>query len=152
MTITWGRGAIVGAICFGLTGAAAQQRQTGAACNVNNQGTVNCPTYTAPAATAVPRAAMDGSMHVLAQTATTLFNGAVPPNGFLVQSGYNVGGPCWVNDNGPASGAELITSGAGYAGFLLAGEQSFVTRPGYRPMGAVSVWCYSPTYIAARAW
>jgi hypothetical protein len=37
-------------------------------------GTGNCPTYTAPATTAVPRAPMDGSRNVTSQTSTTLFN------------------------------------------------------------------------------
>lgn len=35
-----------------------------------------------------------------------LFNGAVPPNGFMVQinGASELGNICWVNDNGPASG------------------------------------------------
>jgi hypothetical protein len=75
------------AIFLGLSVAVAQQPAKVAACStVSERGTVTCPTYTAPATTAVPRAPMDGSMVVVpAQTSTTLFNGAVPPNGFMVQ-------------------------------------------------------------------
>jgi len=65
-----------------VTAAIAQQLVQPAAttaCNAANRGTVNCPTYTAPATTAVPRAPMDGSMNVSGLTSTTLFNGAVPP-------------------------------------------------------------------------
>jgi hypothetical protein len=77
---------IITSICLGLTAAAAQQRDAvSTACNASNRGTVNCPTYTAPATTAVSRTLMDGSMVVPSQTSTTLFNGAVPPNGFMVQ-------------------------------------------------------------------
>jgi hypothetical protein len=34
---------------------------------------------------------------------TTLFKGAVPPNGFMVQmnAGSELGNYCYVNDNGP---------------------------------------------------
>jgi hypothetical protein len=152
--MSWSRVAIIASICLGLTAAAAQQRETAStACSTTNRGTVNCPTYTAPATTAVPQAPMDGSMNVPAQTATTLFNGAVPPNGFMVQAGPNANGPCLVNDNGPASGAGYVTSGAGYAGILFPGTAPlYVTPPGYRPMGPVSVWCFNPSYIAARGW
>jgi hypothetical protein len=72
------RAAIVASICLGLTAAGAQQRETAStACNANMRGTINCPTYTAPATTAVQHAAMDGSMAITAQTSVTLFNGAV---------------------------------------------------------------------------
>jgi hypothetical protein len=85
-----------------VTAAIAQQlaQPASTACNAANRGTVNCPTYTAPATTAVPRAPMDGSMTVPANTSTVLSNGAVPPNGFMIQQ---ITGLCFVNDNGPAS-------------------------------------------------
>jgi hypothetical protein len=38
----------------------------------------NCPTYTVPAATAVPNVSMEGSMVVPSQTSTTLFNVVAP--------------------------------------------------------------------------
>lgn len=116
-------------------------------CNALNRGTVNCPTYTASSTTAVPRAPMDGSMTVPSQTSTTLFNGAVPPNGFMVEL-YGVG--CFVNDNGPANG---VNTGSSQAGFYFAAPPSpFVTPPGYKPMGVVNVWCNASNYIAARGW
>jgi hypothetical protein len=113
-------------------------------------GTVDCPLYTAPATTAVPGASMDGSTTILGGVSTLLFNGAVPPNGFMVQAN---GATCWVNDNGSASGVP----GTAMAGFELipagsTGGSLFVTPPGYKPMGVVSMWCASPGYIAARGW
>jgi hypothetical protein len=141
-----------------LSSAAAQQpaQQAVGACNASNRGTVNCPTYTAPATTAVPRAPMDGSKVVPATTSTTLFNGAVPPNGFMVQTGANAG-ICWVNDNGSASGEGAISLGGPFAGFEIvqsnpAGVSLFVTPPGYKPIGVVSVWCTLAGYVAARGW
>jgi hypothetical protein len=115
------------------------------ACSAANRGTVNCPTYIAPTSTAVPRASIDGSLSVLAATVTPLFNGTTPPNGFMVQvNGYS----CWVNDNGAASIPVSSTTGSG---FNLPGNL-FVTPPGYRPMGPVSIICNEATYIAARSW
>jgi hypothetical protein len=152
--MSWSRVAIIASICLGLTTAVAQQREAiTAACSASNRGTVNCPTYTAPATTAVPRASIDGSMTVPSQTSTTLFKGAVPPNGFMLQVVQNAG-VCVVNDNGPASGAGFMTSGGGLAGFQFntEGVGPFVTPPGYRPLGPVSVWCTTPVYVAARGW
>jgi hypothetical protein len=75
---------------------------------------------------------MDGSMNVLSQTTTTLFNGAIPPNGFMVQLGPQSGNICMVNDNGPASFA------AGFQMQVGAGVSViYVTPPGYKPMGQV---------------
>jgi hypothetical protein len=104
---------------------------------------------------------MDGSTNVAAQTSTTLFKGAVPPNAFMVRA-YNNGELCVVNDNGPA-GANT-NSGTVTAGFSLlrdAGSggsapntvsNTFITPPGYKPMGPVSIWCQGPAFAAARGW
>ncbi len=83
-------------------------------CTAATRGTVNCPTYTSPATTAVPRAPMDGSTNVPGQASSVLFNGAVPPNGFMIEAPNST---CFVNDNGPAM---LVTGvySAGSAGFL----------------------------------
>jgi hypothetical protein len=134
-----------------VTAALTQQfgQAASTACNAANRGTVNCPNYTAPAATAVPSRSMDGSMRVPATTSTTLFNGAVPPNAFIVQDTSGEGS-CVVNDHGPANG-NLAT----YAGFPLLNPQPltlvsfFITPQGYKPMGPVSVWCGNATYVAA---
>jgi hypothetical protein len=145
-----------------LLGASAQQpieQQTRAAvaCSAAQRGTVNCPNYTAPATTAVPEASMDGSMNLPAATSTTLFNGTVPPNAFTVQT-YNGSATCVVNDHGPANGAGLLVAGASIAGFPIvqpyqnAPIASYITPPGYKPIGPVSVWCQSPTYVTARGW
>jgi hypothetical protein len=149
----------VASIFLGLSAAVAQQPENKAlsapaattACNANTRGSVTCPNYTAPAATAVPSASMDGSMNIPASTSTTLFNGTVPPNAFMVQT-LN-GSNCFVNDHGLASG------GGSQAGFGLlevsGGSQyiwSFSTPAGYKPMGAVSFWCDHSTYVAARGW
>jgi hypothetical protein len=100
---------------------------------------------------------MDGSMNVPAQTSTTLFNGAVPPNAFMVRA--YTGGFCLVNDNGPAGyniNANTVTSGftlfANRDDVTSNGSASFITPPGYKPIGPVSIWCYGATYVAARGW
>jgi hypothetical protein len=90
---------LVSLIFFGLSAAVAQRPEAViTTCTSSTRGSPSCPNYIAPAATAVPRAAMDGSMNVAAQTSTTLFNGAVPPNAFMVRAYTG----CVVNDNGPA--------------------------------------------------
>ena len=126
-----------------------------AACNPGQIGTsADCPDYTAPATTAVPGASMDGSVAIQGGVTTTLFNGTVPLNGFMVQF-YNA--PCLVNDNGPA-----FSSNPGPnqmpGGFISGGNTGqfspsiFVTAPGYKPMGPVTVYCGGPNLVEARAW
>jgi hypothetical protein len=118
-----------------------------AQCQHSGTGTVGCPLYVAPATTAVPGRAVDGSAAVPGNVSTMLFNGAVPPNGFLVQLGIAGGYRCWVNDNGPAN----VNSG-----FMLDGtpgsEITFVTPAAYRPMGPVSIFCEVSVGIFARGW
>ena len=92
---------------------------------------------------------MDGSTFITCGTSTFLFNGAVPPNGFMVQAttGYAI-----VNDNGPAVfGGSTNDQG----GFYLVNGQVFVTPPGYKPLGPIRVICPpgdGTPYVAARAW
>jgi hypothetical protein len=106
---------------------------------------------------------MDGGVATVPNAAsTTLFKGAVPPNGFMVRvfasnpyygtgSNFTV---CFVNDNGPA--------GLG-VGFFMTVDQgslgwsgSFASPHGCKPMGPVSIWCaiQPPVtiYLAARGW
>jgi hypothetical protein len=97
-----------------------------------------------------------------------LFGGAVPANGFMVQSA-NV--DLFVNDNGPVSYDSTTGLGTGFLLFRAGtGDPSFITPPGYKPMGPVSVYCSGTTclqrdvnqnciqsinntaYVAARAW
>jgi hypothetical protein len=99
---------------------------------------------------------MDGSTNVAAQTSTTLFKGAVPPNAFMVRAYQSIA--CIVSDNGPA--AFDINTSTITAGFNLTNDApsgfnqsvSFITPPGYKPIGPVSIWCTAPTYVAARGW
>jgi hypothetical protein len=155
--MSWSRVGLVAVACLGLTAAVAQQREAlSTTCNASNRGTVNCPTYSAPAATAVPSASMDGSMMVTAMTSTTLFKGSVPPNAFVVQT-QNL---CIVNDNGPANGGSLLGGSGNPAGFLVVFASpggapfTYMTPPGYKPIGPVSIWCEGggPSYVAARGW
>ena len=153
---------ILGSVSLGLLSLAASAQQpnisaaVAVACNANTRGSATCPNYTAPAATAVPSTSMDGSTIVAAATSTTLFNGKVPPNAFIVQTAsYN----CFVNDNGPASGPNGPPSQAGFFMMPFAGAMGgtggvthFITPPGYKPMGPVSIWCDGPAYVAARGW
>ena len=113
---------------------------------------------TAPAAAAARSTSMDGTTVVNCDVPTTLFNGAVPPNGFIVQS-YGV--EFFVNDNGAA---KFVSPTSLNAGFVVPPSNGsafqFATPPGYMPMGPVNVLCLSsssspPTltmYVAARGW
>jgi hypothetical protein len=89
---------------------------------------------------------LDGSTSVPAETSTLLFNGVVPRNGFMLQPRGN---DCVVNDHGIAS---FITGPNGPAGFSIANGSTFITPPGYKPMGPVNVICGTRAYVAARAW
>jgi hypothetical protein len=132
-------------------------------CLLYQRGTVECPGYGAPAATAVPGPSTDGGVATVPNgSSTTLFKGTVPPNGFMVRVfastsglandsyGYDNGSAfCFVNDNGPASlggGFYLPQDAIGYSG-------TFATPIGYKPIGPVSIWCVVPNgvtlYVAA---
>jgi hypothetical protein len=123
---------------FGTSFASAQ-------CRPDQAGTQACPVFTAPAATAIPNVPMAGSVGITPGL-TTLFNGAVPPNGFMVQITYpNLPeSTCWVSDNGPAT-PSLPPIGFMIGGFIPGTTNIFpilfVTPPGYKPMGPVSVFC-----------
>ena len=126
-----------------------------AACPSGQAGTtLGCPTFTAPATTAVPGPSMDGSMTVpQGGVVVTLFSGVTPPNGFMVQinAPNELGNTCNISDNLPAT-----ISGVG---FLIGGvfnttplPNTFITPPGYKPIGPVSIICTSSITIAARGW
>jgi hypothetical protein len=100
----------------------------------------------APTAPPVVGDSLDGSTSVPAETSTLLFNEAVPRNGFMVQPRGN---DCVINDHGSAS---FITGPNGPAGFSIANAATFITPPGYKPMGPVNVICGTQAYVAARAW
>ena len=103
-----------------------------------------------------PGTTIDGSMRVMCGVPTTFFNGMVPPNGFMIQS--SVLQTVMVNDNGLAT----LSPRSGFLAPWAAGNNGniFITPPGYKPMGPVSVFldCNSdppskePFYLAARAW
>ena len=90
-------------------------------------------------------AATDGSGTIAAGgSAQTLFGGAVPANGFLVQN--NSSGALWISDVGAAS--------AGGAAIQIAANGGvFVTPSGYKPAGAVSLFgATTGQAFAARRW
>jgi hypothetical protein len=149
------------AILFGVSHVSAQET-----CLLYQRGTVECPGYGAPAATAVPGPSMDGGVPTIPNSSsTTLFSGRVPPNGFMVRVftsvyGLNIPGiVCFVNDSGPANLG---------AGFYLKPDEAeegapasatFSSPPGYKPIGPVSIWCtggqnsaYSTVYLSSRGW
>jgi hypothetical protein len=150
--------AIVSVCVFFLGASEASAQET---CLLYQRGTVECPGYGAPAATAVPGPSMDGGVATVPSgSSLTLFGGQVPPNGFMIRVftggndsyGYSGGAVCFVNDNGPAgagSGFYVVQDAIGLSG-------TFLTPVGYNPMGPVSIWCGSgnvPTiYLAARGW
>lgn len=101
-------------------------------CTPGKAGQAGCPVYTAPAATAVPGPSWDGSTQVIGNTPTTLFNGAVPPNGFMLQA-----------TNAICLSACTFTDNLQATPFSLQLGQIFVTPPGYKPIGPVSIFCPS---------
>jgi hypothetical protein len=90
-------------------------------------------------------AASDGSGTVASGgNAQTLFGGAVPANGFLVQN--NSSAVLWISDTGAASngGASLQ---------LAANGGIFATPSGYKPAGPVSLYGGTTGQaFAARRW
>jgi hypothetical protein len=94
---------------------------------------------------------IDGSATVPCGTSTMLFGGAVPPNGFMVQSAGGAAAII-VNDNGPAQVSTISSTTSGFS----PGQSTFTSPPGYKPMGPVSVFAYScpgsTAYVAARGW
>jgi hypothetical protein len=107
----------------------------------------------------------DESVNLGNNDPVVLFNGKDPPNEFMVQILAN-GESCFINDDGPAgppanivSGGFLLPNGfavsvpVSNAGFPPPPVATFVTPPGYKPMGPVSVWCAgNGAAIAARSW
>jgi hypothetical protein len=87
---------------------------------------------------------MDGSTIITCGVPTALFNGVVPPQGFMVQLA-SAQAQLWINDNGQPQ-----------SGFYVSPPVPFVTPPGYKPMGPVEVLCLSAAapgwFIAARGW
>jgi hypothetical protein len=98
-----------------------------------------------PVVNTAASAASDGSGTVAAGgTAQTLFGGAVPANGFLVQN--NSSAALWICDTGAASngGASLQ---------LAANGGIFATPSGYKPAGPVSLYGGTTGQpCAARRW
>lgn len=113
-----------------------------------------------------------GGTVIVGPQPVTLFNGVTPKNGFMAQLMANNNGICNINDNGPP-GINFLGSNAG---FLVAGYRGiqsgpasgslvpvappgiFVTPPGYKPMGPVSIACVSfedpsfPIAVEVRGW
>ena len=90
-------------------------------------------------------AASDGSGTVATGgSPQTLFGGAVPANGFLVQN--NSSAALWVCDTG-------IASNGGASVQIAANGGLFATPPGYKPAGAVSLYGATTGQVfAARRW
>ena len=89
--------------------------------------------------------ASDGSGTVATGgSAQTLFGGAVPANGFLVQN--NSSAALWVCDTG-------VASNGGASIQIVANGGLFVTPSGYKPAGAVSLYGGTTGQVfAARRW
>ena len=90
-------------------------------------------------------AASDGSGTIAAGgSAQTLFGGAVPVNGFLVQN--NSSAALWLCDTG-------IASSGGASIQIAANGGLFATPSGYKPAGAVSLFGGTTGQVfAARRW
>lgn len=103
------------------------------------------PTNPLPVINTAGAAASDGSGSVAAGgSPQTLFGGAVPANGYLVQN--NSSAALWVCDTG-------IASSGGASIQLVANGGMFATPPGYKPPGAVSLYGGTTGQVfAARRW
>jgi hypothetical protein len=130
-----------------------------AGCDPKQAGaTVDCPIFTEPAFTSVPSGSMGGTLPTTGGVSTVLFNGVVPPNGFMVGINLQSNLPtfCSVNDNGLASpnGTGFLFGGANisFATNQPGAAHVFVTPPGYKPMGPVSVYCPGGVSIEYRGW
>jgi hypothetical protein len=132
-------------------------------CLLYQEGTVGCPVFGAPAATAVPGPSMADGLTLQYGTSTTLFGGQVPPNGFLIRVFGLYGGTsqvaCFVTDHGQAgSGIGFYMVGDNPNNIGLAPSATFASPYGYKPMGPVSIWCgYTGSVppnvsFAARGW
>ena len=114
---------------------------------VNTQGVASPvgPQNPLPVINTAATAASDGSGAVAAGgSAQTLFGGAVPVNGFLVQN--NSSAALWLCDTGTASNGGASIQLAPNGGL-------FATPPGYKPAGAVSLYGATTGQVfAARRW
>jgi hypothetical protein len=155
---------ILGAIITIAFSAGVSDARAQAPCLLYQRGTVECPGYGAPAATAVPGPSLDGGVaQVTSGSSVTLFGGKVPPNGFIVRvinlGGYPLSGQCFVNDSGaagPGLGFYLVPdTSVTTAGANLSG--TFASPHGYKPIGPVSLYCQAGAVpitfnVAARGW
>jgi hypothetical protein len=130
-----------------------------AQCSSRNAGTMGCPMFTAPATVAVPNPSMGGTIPLNGGAQITLFNGAIPPNGFMVQlnNPLTLGNFCFINDNGPAKIIDSLPPTGFMIGWYDTSGHSipnmFTTPPGYKPIGPVNVMCTGGTiYIEVRGW
>ena len=118
---------------------------TPASANPQGVATPVGPQNPLPVVNTAGSAASDGSGTVASGgNAQTLFGGAVPANGFLVQN--NSSAALWVCDTGAASngGASLQ---------LAANGGIFATPSGYKPAGPVSLYGGTTGQaFAARRW
>ena len=98
-----------------------------------------------PVVNTAGNAASDGSGTLAAGgSAQTLFGGAVPANGFLVQN--NSSAALWISDTGAASNGGASIQLAPNGGI-------FMTPSGYKPAGAVSLYGGTTGQaFAARRW
>ena len=98
-----------------------------------------------PVVNTAANAACDGSGTVATGgSAQTLFGGAVPANGFLVQN--NSSAALWVSDVGAAANGGASIQIAANGGV-------FATPSGYKPAGPVSLWGGTTGQaFAARRW
>jgi hypothetical protein len=90
-------------------------------------------------------AVSDGSGTITAGgTAQNLFGGTTPVNGYLVQNTSNA--VMWINDTGAAATA-------GGSSFVINPASEIVSPPGYKPPGALSIFCATTGQtFAARKW
>ncbi|HEX6443016.1 MAG TPA: hypothetical protein VF007_12565 [Stellaceae bacterium] len=116
-----------------------------ASTNAQGQASPVGPQNPLPVINTAGNAAGDGSGTVATGgSAQSLFGGAVPANGFLVQN--NSSAALWVSDVGAAS-----NGGASIQ--IAAGGGVFATPSGYKPAGPVSLWGGTTGQaFAARRW
>jgi hypothetical protein len=136
---------VLAAVLFGLSPSAWGQ------CPASVElGTQLCPLFAAPVA--LPGPSLGDNSLTVGNASTFLFGGKVPPNGFSISMFTAANGQCYWNDNGPAGSNVGMPIPPGPFPGSFQPVSVFVTWPGYKPIGPVSVWCSYNATLFSRGW
>ncbi len=105
---------------------------------------VTSPSRPLPVINTAGSVAVDGSSSVISGgSAQLLFGGTTPVNGYLISN----------NSAGTLTNCDVGTASSGGASIPIAPGETYVTPPGYKPAGPVSLWGGTTSQVfAARRW